>query len=228
MAEQPLNDEQSVYNFHSELLPSQVEGFMRLQADMDIAARDFEGYRGQELSCQENQVDGLNHCTVKICFTSLEYCLAWLDSSVRRNLLFHAEDAIGYHYRASVETQSFEQWIAVRSGQHPATWKVNLLVWLALYPCVMILTRIGQSTLGRLPLPLNMLISTAITIAVTGWLLVPWLSRLYGGWLLNRSMRWNWIHGTTIVGFLLLFLVLFSALSMPSSLDQATLQLHRC
>ena len=96
MAEQPLNDEQFVYTFHSELLPSQVEGFMRLQADMDIAARDFEGYRGQELSCQENQADGLNHCTVKICFTSLEYCLAWLDSSVRRNLLFHAEDAIGY------------------------------------------------------------------------------------------------------------------------------------
>ena len=78
-----------------------------LFVDMDIAARDFEGYRGQELSCQENQADGLNHCTVKICFTSLEYCLAWLDSSVRRNLLFHAEaqedpafalPVLGHHY----------------------------------------------------------------------------------------------------------------------------------
>ena len=79
----------------------------------------------------------------------------------------------------------------------------------------MVLTQIGQTTLGRLPLPLNMLISNAITVAVTGWILVPWLSRRYGGWLSNRSLRWNLIHGTTIVGYLLLFLMLFSALASP-------------
>ena len=215
MAESDSIDAEFVYTVHNELLPSQVDGFMRLQADMEIAAKDFEGYRGQKLSFQEKNADGLIHCTANIRFTSLEHCLHWLDSSARRHLLLRAEEAIGYRYRASVETQSFEQWIALRSGAHPPTWKVNLLVWLALYPCVMVLTQIGQTTLGRLPLPLNMLISNAITVAVTGWILVPWLSRRYGGWLSNRSLRWNLIHGTTIVGYLLLFLVLFSALASP-------------
>lgn len=215
MADSDPLDAEFVYTVHNQLLPYQVEGFMRLQADMEIAAEDFDGYRGQELSFQETHADGLICCTARIRFTSLDHCLHWLDSSARRHLLLRAEEAIGYRYRASVETQSFEQWIALRRGAHPPTWKVNLLVWLALYPCVMILTEIGQTTLGRLPLPLNMLISNAITVAMTGWILVPWLSRRYGGWLSNRSLHWNWIHGTTIVGFLLLWLVLFSALGSP-------------
>lgn len=212
MDEHQQTDEQFVYTFHNELMPSQVDAFNRLQAHLDDAAKAFDGYLGQDLSYQDVEPNGLILCTARIRFTSLEHCLSWLDSTVRRHLLLDAETAIGYRYRAGVEPQSFDQWISVRSGQRSPTWKVNLLVWLALYPSVMVLILIGQTTLGRLPLPLNMLISNAITVAVTGWWLVPWLSRIYGGWLSNRSLRWNWIHSSTIVGFLLLFLVLFSAL----------------
>ena len=212
MDEHQQTDEQFVYTFHNELLPSQVDAFNRLQANLNDAAKGFDGYLGQDLSYQDVEPNGLILCTARIRFTSLEHCLSWLDSTVRRHLLLDAEAAIGYRYRAGVEPQSFDQWISVRSGQRSPTWKVNLLVWLALYPSVMVLILIGQTTLGRLPLPLNMLISNAITVAVTGWWLVPWLSRIYGGWLSNRSVRWNWVHSSTIVGFLLLFLVLFSAL----------------
>ena len=212
MDEHQQTDEQFVYTFHNELLPSQVNAFNRLQASLDDAAKAFDGYLGQDLSYQDVEPSGLILCTARIRFTSLEHCLSWLDSTVRRHLLLDAEAAIGYRYRAVVEPRSFDQWISVRSGQRSPTWKVNLLVWLALYPSVMVLILIGQSTLGRLPLPLNMLIRNAITVAVTGWWLVPWLSRVYGGWLSNRSLRWNWVHSSTIVGFLLLFLVLFSAL----------------
>ena len=93
-------------------------------------------------------------------------------------------------------------------------WKINLLVWLALYPSVMILILIviGQNTLDVLPLPLNMLISNAITVAVTGWWLVPWLSQRYSGWLQTNSKRLNLIYSSSVLGFLLLFLLLFSAL----------------
>lgn len=215
MTDQQGSDEQFVYTFHNDLPPSQIEGFKRLQFDLDQAAHQFEGYLGQELLYQEGQQDGLTHCTARIRFTSLECCLAWLDSRERRHLLVGAEKTMGYRYQSFVEPQSFDQWIAARSGQGPPTWKVNLLVWLALYPSVMVLILIGQTTLGRLPLPLNMLISNAITVAVTGWLLVPWLSRAYQGWLSNRSQRWNLIHSIGIVGFLMLFLILFSLPGLP-------------
>jgi antibiotic biosynthesis monooxygenase (ABM) superfamily enzyme len=92
-------------------------------------------------------------------------------------------------------------------------WKINLLVWLALYPSVMILMLIGQNSLGVLPLPLNMLISNAITVAITGWFLVPWLSKRYGRWLQTKSKRLNAIYTASVIGFLLLFLLFFSALN---------------
>lgn len=211
MDERSGSDEQFVYTFYNDLPASQVPGFQRLQDELDQAASSFEGYLGQELCYEPSESDGCTLCVARIRFSSLEACLVWLDSSVRRRLLTRAEDAIGYRYRSMVEPQSFDQWITARSGQPSPTWKVNLLVWLALYPSVMVLIVVGQSTLGRLPLPLNMLISNAITVAVTGWWLVPWLSRIYSGWLSNRSQRWNWIHGVSILGFLLLFLVVFSA-----------------
>jgi hypothetical protein len=72
---------------------------------------------------------------------------------------------------------------------------------------------IGQKSLGVLPLPLNMLISNAITVAVTGWFLVPWLSKRYGHWLQTKSKRLNAIYTTSVIGFLLLFLLFFSALN---------------
>ena len=55
----------------------------------------------------------------------------------------------------------------------PPIWKMNLLIWLALYPSVMLLSLINIHTLGELPLALNM-INNAITVAVTGWLLCRW------------------------------------------------------
>ena len=124
-----------------------------------------------------------------------------------------AESVIDYKYNSLVEPYSFNQWLESRRGSQTPIWKINLLVWLALYPSVMILIVIGQGTLGRLPLPLNMLISNAITVGVTGWWLVPWLSRLYSNWLQNQSQRWNIVYGSTIVGFLLLFLLFFSNLT---------------
>lgn len=211
MGNQAGSDEQFVYTFHNELPPSQVSAFAKLQEELDRAASLFEGYLGQELDYEPSDQQGLTRCVARIRFTSLENCLAWLDSRVRRRLLVHAEEAIGYRYRSLVEPQSFDQWITSRSGQKPPAWKVNLLVWLALYPSVMILMMLGRTTLGRMPLPLNMLISNAITVAVTGWLLVPWLSRLYANWLNASSGRSSWLYCASALGFLLLFLVVFSS-----------------
>lgn len=211
MQEQSDSGAQFVYTFHSELHLSQLPAFAKLQEDLDQAAGLFQGYLGQELSYEPSDQKGLTRCVARVRFTSLENCLAWLDSRTRRYLLAQAEESIGYRYSSLVEPQSFDQWIVARRGQNPPAWKVNLLVWLALYPSVMTLGLLGRSTLGRLPLPLNMFFSNAITVAVTGWLLVPWLSRLYSRWLNSSSRQSSWTHCASVIGFLLLFLVIFSS-----------------
>jgi hypothetical protein len=50
-------------------------------------------------------------------------------------------------------------------------------------------------------------------VAITGWFLVPWLSKRYGRWLQTKSKRLNAIYTASVIGFLLLFLLFFSALN---------------
>ena len=88
---------------------------------------------------------------------------------------------------------------------------MNLLVWLALYPSVMLLSLIGVDTLGKLPLALNMLLSTAITVALTGWLLVPLLANAYREWLKTDSWRFNLAGSASIFAFLFVSYVIFGS-----------------
>jgi antibiotic biosynthesis monooxygenase (ABM) superfamily enzyme len=199
-----------VYTFQNNLSREQVPSFHELQKKMDAAAKHFDGYLGREL-VMESHDSGI-HCTIRIHFQRLEQCLAWLDSKERRQLLNEAEASMGYSYKSGLERQSFEQWLSARIRRKPPTWKVNLLVWLALYPTVMLLSIAGQSSLDKLPFALRILISNAITIAITGWLLVPWLSRVYQPWLEHRSPRWQRLGTLSILGLLLCWLAVFSLL----------------
>ncbi|WP_231857189.1 hypothetical protein [Synechococcus sp. MIT S9509] len=55
-----------------------------------------------------------------------------------------------------------------------------------------------------------MLISNLITVLLTGYLLVPWLSRLYSKWLATTSRRWTLAGCSTIFVAQGLLLILFS------------------
>lgn len=201
------------YTFKSEISGSQLNDFQKIQERMNQAAMKFEGYLGQELSFSPHPLRDGYRCTARVKFMSLQFCLAWLDSTERRKLLNEAETSLDYKYHSLLEPHSFDQWLDSRKGIQTPVWKINLLVWLALYPSVMVLIVTGQNTLGVLPLPLNMLISNAITVAVTGWWFVPWLSRLYSGWLQSNSRRLNIFYTSSVLGSLLLFLLFFTVLS---------------
>lgn len=207
-----LTGEEFTYTFKSEISDRKLEAYKKLQRGMNRAAMEFQGYLGQDLSYAPSTTGNGYSCTARVTFTSLEFCLAWLDSSERRKILNEAEASLDYRYDSLLEPHSFDQWLNHRKGEHAPVWKINLLVWLALYPSVMVLILISKNTLGVLPLPLNMLISNAITVAVTGWWLVPWLSQRYAKWLQIKSNRLNFMYTFSVLGFLFLFLLVFTAL----------------
>ena len=201
-----------VYTIRSVLELEAKQSFESFQRKMNDEALRFEGYRGQSISYEEIDDGQSLEATTRIVFEDIGQCLSWLDSSERRRLLHQAEMSMNYRYRAKLEAESFDQWIQGRRPEKVPIWKVNVLVWLALYPSVMVLTLMGSSTLGQMPLPLNMLISNGITVALTGYCLVPWLSRLYGGWLKTSSNRITWVGLASVLSLQLILLVLFSRL----------------
>lgn len=199
-----------IYTIKNDITQAKLEGFKSLQNRLDLAARECEGYLGQELTYEQGD-QGLI-CIVKIRFKSLELCLAWLDSKIRRKLLSEAEASMGYEYKSAIDRKSFDQWISTKSSKKTSTWKINLLVWLALYPSVMLLIIISKSTIGRLSLPLNMLISNAITVALTGWFFVPWLSNIYQPWLEGKSKQFEILGTISILILLWISYVIFTAI----------------
>ena len=76
----------------------------------------------------------------------------------------------------------------------------------------MLLIIISKSTIGRLSLPLNMLISNAITVALTGWFFVPWLSNIYQPWLEGESKRFEILGTISILILLWISYVIFTAI----------------
>jgi len=221
------SESQFVYTIHSSIGASQREEYQTIQERMNHAAQAFHGYLGQDVVYEDSGAGSEVKVTTHVRFEELEQCLHWLDSPQRRQLLNQAEELIGYHYRFHLDAGSFDQWIQARGTARTPIWKVNLLVWLALYPSVMLLMWLSGSTLGKLSLPLNMLISNLITVLLTGYLLVPWLSRLYSDWLSTTTRRWTLVGCSTILVAQGLLLVLFStAPGFPwntSSIAQALL-----
>ena len=179
-----------------------------------------KGFIEQETS--DRQLDnGLVECNVRLCFSDVQSCLAWIDSPIRRHLLNQAETNFEHQFESRVHKPSFELWLTSQMPDPPPIWKMNLLIWLALYPSVMLLSLISVHTLGELPLALNMLISNAITVAITGWLLVPLLAKAYGGWLQTQSHRLNLAGSGSILALLMVCYAIFSGPNVVILLHQS-------
>lgn len=211
----PSSSGEFVFTVSSSLLPDQRQHYELIQQRMHQAAQAFEGYLGQDVDFVAADDQATLSVTTRVKFQGLEQCLRWLDSPQRRELLREAEDTVDYRYRFRLDAISFDRWIQAKTPSPPPLWKVNLLVWLALYPAVMVLSLLTASSLGRLPLALNMVISNLITVLLTGYWLVPWLSRVYGSWLNTASTRLSLAGTASIIALQSIMLALF--LSAPTS-----------
>ena len=202
--------EQFDYLIQAQVRQSDLIEYKQLQESLRQAALQSKGFIEQENSYQQLN-NGLIECNVRLCFSDVQACLAWIDSPIRRRLLNQAEANFEHQFQSRIYKPSFDLWLTSQLPDPPPIWKMNLLIWLALYPSVMLLSLISVHSLGELPLALNMLISNAITVAVTGWLLVPLLAKAYGGWLQTQSNRWNLAGSSSILALLMVCYAIFSA-----------------
>ena len=201
--------EQFDYLIQAQVRQSDLIEYKQLQESLRQAALQSKGFIEQENSYQQLN-NGLIECNVRLCFSDVQACLAWIDSPIRRRLLNQAEANFEHQFQSRIYKPSFDLWLTSQLPDPPPIWKMNLLIWLALYLGDAAPT-ISVHSLGELPLALNMLISNAITVAITGWLLVPLLARAYGGWLQTQSHRWNLAGSGSILALLMVCYAIFSA-----------------
>jgi antibiotic biosynthesis monooxygenase (ABM) superfamily enzyme len=142
----------------------------------------FPGYQGLQL---QPPIPGVQDDWVSLLrFDTSEHLNSWLQSDARRDALREVEPFIDK--REQQVAASFSGWFTFgdNPSQVPSNWKQSMIVLLTLYPIVML----ELLLLNPLTKPLGMAVATFIgnllSVAATGFLLIPLALRAFEWWLL--------------------------------------------
>jgi len=197
--------------------PGREAEYREWQGRIDAEAARFPGFLGNEVFAPVPGVQ--EEWVVVVRFDSAEHLQKWLVSDARQRLV---DQAARLWDEARVESfgGGFPGWFtapATASGQPalPPNWKQAMIVLLALYPTVMLLSLVLSPWLAGLPMAGAMFISNLVSVSILTWLAMAPVNRLFGFWLVPSPSR-SWLvevlgTGAVILGYAV-FLAIFLAL----------------
>jgi len=188
--------------------------FADWQGRMGAAQQKFPGYVGQRVQAP---VPGTNNDWVAIvAFETRADLERWENSPERKALVAESAPYV-QRYDVRPADSAFESWFAKSEsgGKPPPAWKLSAIVLLVLYPIVMLeffsVNHLTTDVL-RLDPALGVFIGNAISVAITGFLLIPWASRLLQWWLVPpeaQASRRTWQGVAVVVGLYALSIAVF-------------------
>ena len=151
------------------------------------AATRFPGHLGVEVFRPGSASAGEYRVVYR--FDSGEHLRAWLDSAEHAAWLERAEPHVIGPMRTQVVT-GLETWFTL-PGQPakapPPPYKMALLTWITIFPLITLVVIVLEPLLeglGRVP---RLAITTAVTVPVMTWLVMPRVTRLLRRWLYPHS-----------------------------------------
>lgn len=150
------------------------------------AEAQFPGYRGGFL--QPPASEEHRYWTTLVRFATPEELEAWLNSTVRRDLL-REHDTLVQSWEHHRLPGSFAGWFPPdpASGESPPAWKQSLLVVLMLFPIVALERRYLSPSLERLNPAVATFIGNVISVFLLAWPFMPMIIALMSWWLLPRK-----------------------------------------
>ncbi len=200
------------HRFLHRVQPAGVAAFLAMEDRLMAAARRQPGFVAETAPAPlgRDPHGGALLYASELSFTTPGAFMGWMDCQERRDLL-NAGERGGYRYEGRSDWEGYARWLGEAGRAAVPVWKVNLLVLVVLYPTVAVL----RVLLKPLPLdgPSGLLLGNLCTVALTGWWLVPWISRRCRPWLEGTaSRRGASLTLVTILASLGLMLQLFRAL----------------
>lgn len=190
--------------------------FAEWQGRMGAAQQQFPGYVGQRVQAP---IPGVNADWVAIvAFETAADLHRWEESPERKALVAESTPYV-QRYDVRPADSAFESWFtkSESAGKPPPAWKLSAIVLLVLYPIVMLevftLNHVVKA-LGLEP-ALGIFIGNAVSVAITGFLLIPWASSLLTWWLVppeTQAVRRTWIGAGVVAGLYALSIIVFAVL----------------
>jgi antibiotic biosynthesis monooxygenase (ABM) superfamily enzyme len=122
-------------------------------------------------------------------FDSGEHLRAWLESDERAAWLRRAEPHVIGPMRTTFVT-GLETWFTL-PGQPgtrpPPPYKMALVTWATIFPLITLVVLVIGPWIKGFALVLRLGITTAVTVPIMTWIVMPRVTRALRGWLYPRS-----------------------------------------
>ena len=150
------------------------------------AATRFPGHLGVEVFRPHNPSSDDYRIVYR--FDTREHLQAWLDSDEHAAWLQRAEPhAVGPMRRQFVT--GLETWFTLpdRPGTPPPPpYKMAVLTWVTIFPLITLVVVVLEPLLETLALVPRLGVTTAVTVPIMTWIVMPRVTRLLRGWLYPR------------------------------------------
>ena len=146
------------------------------------AASGFPGHLGVEVFRPQRGSAGEYRTVYR--FDTAEHLRAWLDSAERAAWQARAEPHLAGPLRTSFVT-GLETWFTLpgQAMPPPPPYKMALLTWITIFPLITAIVAITGPLLEELPLAARLGITTALTVPLMTWIVMPRVTRLLRRWL---------------------------------------------
>lgn len=127
--------------------------------------------------------------TIVYRFDTPEHFENWQNSPERSSWLDASRELIADEPRVERAT-GLEFWFHDPScsyGTAPPVWKQAILTEIGLYPTVLVVAYTVGLLIAGWPLPVRSLVTTALSVTLMTWVVMPDVSRVFRGWLRSRS-----------------------------------------
>jgi uncharacterized protein len=155
------------------------EGFLE---GIIAAASRFPGHLGAEVFRPQTAAAGEYRIVYR--FDSAAHLHAWLDSPEHAAWLERAEPHVIGPLQRQVLT-GLESWFTLPSqpGLPPPPYKMALVTWAAIFPLITGVVVATAPLVGGLPLVARLAVTTAVTVPLMTWVVMPRVTRLLHRWL---------------------------------------------
>jgi antibiotic biosynthesis monooxygenase (ABM) superfamily enzyme len=147
------------------------------------AASKFPGHLGVEVFRPQSAAAGDYRTVYR--FDSAEHLRTWLESYEHAAWLERAEPHVIGPVRRRFVT-GLEGWFTLPgqpSAPPPSPYKMALLTWITIFPLITAIVAITGPLLEGLPLAARLAITTALTVPLMTWVVMPRVTRLLRRWL---------------------------------------------
>jgi len=151
------------------------------------AATRCPGHLGVEVFRPESAAAGEYRVVYR--FDSREHLRAWLDSEEHATWLQRAEPHVIGPMRTQFVT-GLESWFTLPAQPGtppPPPYKMAIVTWATIFPLITLVVLVIGPWIKGLALVPRLAITTAVTVPIMTWLVMPRVTRVLRGWLYPRS-----------------------------------------